>query len=356
MNNFDAMKQYFIPSNLLTTMLEVYKKIGQNPAFNEKLTNSKLYLQEQTIERDTYFMANLIHLHISDNRMRLIITKNSAPTTLEERNLVGLKEVIRNIQFDAKDHTFNGSDILQYLNKIFGKNSHKFTNKSYRDIIGSRTKNTKPMSIRLSFEKMLEEYHQNVTKKTYEPLYLSIIAYLEMEILQPYSDHNSIASILALYYMLLRSDLEVFRYISFIEKYIQVFEQWEQEKKMSYINYQNSHLQLNGIIQLLFDIILESYSNLQDMIRENSFEKRMFKGDGIEQTIYQLPNTFTKEDIRRFHPQVSESTINRALFKLRDENIITPLGKGRSARWVKLISDDDPRNIFGQNYEISSKE
>lgn len=38
-------------------------------------------------------------------------------------------------------------------------------------------------------------------------------------------------------------------------------------------------------------------------------------------------------------------------FKLRDEQIIMPLGKGRSARWMKIISENDPRLIFGLNYE-----
>ena len=47
----------------------------------------------------------------------------------------------------------------------------------------------------------------------------------------------------------------------------------------------------------------------------------------------------------------SDSTINRILFKLRDEQIIMPLGKGRSARWMKIISENDPRLIFGLNYE-----
>ena len=28
-----------------------------------------------------------------------------------------------------------------------------------------------------------------------------------------------------------------------------------------------------------------------------------------------------------------------------------PLGKGRSARWMKLIKEDDPKMMFGGNYE-----
>ena len=64
-----------------------------------------------------------------------------------------------------------------------------------------------------------------------------------------------------------------------------------------------------------------------------------------------MPVYFTKDDVRRYHPDASDSTINRILFKLRDDGIIMPLGKGRSARWMKLINENDPKMIFGENYE-----
>ena len=88
------------------------------------------------------------------------------------------------------------------------------------------------------------------------------------------------------------------------------------------------------------------------MIKKLTQQERAFKSDVIEVTILQkIPVYFTKDDIRRSHPNASDSTINRILFKRRDEQIIMPLGKGRSARWMKIISENDPRLIFGLNYE-----
>lgn len=354
MNNFEALKQYMIPSETLNNMLDVYKSIGQNKFLFESLGDSKYYLMEQGLERDTFFLASLLNLNITDNRMRLLITKNSNPVNNEEKTLVGLKEVLRTIRNDAPIHTFNGSDLLLYLNRIFGKNSHKFTTRSIKDVTGISTRSKVP-SIRLAYEQMLDEYHQNITKKSYEKLHLSIIAYLETELMKPMSDHNELASLLALYYMIIRSNLDVFYYISFFELLITNKDSWDNQKQLSFINFPTTHLHITGIIDQLFVLIKQAYKDLDDVIRTNTYDKHMFKSDGIEQTIYNLPSTFSKEDIRKFHPEVSDSTINRALFKLRDENIIIPLGKGRSARWVKVIKDDDPRSIFGQSYEIPNK-
>ena len=116
MNNFEALSQYMIPSNILMKMLEVYKNIGQNKYLEEELGDAKYYLIEQNIERETFIIASILNLNISDNRMRLIITKNSNPTNQEEKILLGIKEVLKIIQKDAPEHTFNGSYILWYLN------------------------------------------------------------------------------------------------------------------------------------------------------------------------------------------------------------------------------------------------
>lgn len=350
MNNFEALKQYMIPTTNLFNMLEVYKYFGENKYLEDSLGDTANYLFEQSLEADTFFIVSLLNLKISDNRLRLIITKNSHPVNNEEKQVVEVKEVLRLIRKDAINHTFNGSDILQYLNRIFGKNSHKFTTRNFGDLLGAKNSN-KTASIRLSFEKMLDEYHLHYNKNSFEKIYLSITAYLEMDLMKPYSDHNELASILALYYMINRLNIVSFKYVSFIEKLLNNIDSWENEKRLSFVNFPTSHLNLNGLVNILFEIIKSSYIDLKEIIRTKTFDKRMLKGDGIEQTVFMLPNTFTKEDIRKYHPHVSDSTINRALFKLRDDNIIAPLGKGRSARWVKIIADDDPRKLFGSHYE-----
>ena len=83
------------------------------------------------------------------------------------------------------------------------------------------------------------------------------------------------------------------------------------------------------------DLAIDAYKKTEKVIKEYMVDKSLHKGDNIEITISNLPRTFTKDEIRAYHPYVSESTINRALAKLKEENNIKPLGKGRSAKWVK---------------------
>jgi predicted HTH transcriptional regulator len=74
------------------------------------------------------------------------------------------------------------------------------------------------------------------------------------------------------------------------------------------------------------------------MAHEYAFEKELNKSDNIENSILKMEEIFTKEDIRKRHPNVSDATIDRTLKRLKDEDKIRPLGKGRSSKWQRIVS------------------
>lgn len=349
MNNFEVLNHYTIPSDVLMDMLSIYRLLGMNHEYQKQLQEQESYLEQEVIEKDTFYLANLMGIAITSNRLRLLITKNAVPKNKEEERVVGIKKVVKSIRKNAKEHlTYNGSDILDYLNIIFGKHTIKFTPMTQE----KKTSLKQPLSIRVVFERMLEEYHRYTKGKRFEPIFLSVIAYMEMINLKPYTNYNELAGVLALYYMILSCDVISFSYISFFELYTKLKEQISTAVAKGSINYQDNYLKTTDTVRLIFRLIDTSYQQLVNLIKTYSYQEHAFKSDMLEVTIIQkMPVYFTKDDLRRIHPDASDSTINRTLFKLRDEKMIMPLGKGRSARWMKLIKEDDPRVIFGVNYE-----
>ena len=57
---------------------------------------------------------------------------------------------------------------------------------------------------------------------------------------------------------------------------------------------------------------------------------------GIVKGVKNVLGIFTKEDIRNACLDVSDSTINRVFRKLKKEEEIEVLGKGRNAKWKRL--------------------
>lgn len=347
MDNFEVLSQYSIPSDVLKNMLSLYKLIGMNDQYDLKLDEKREFLESDVIEKDTFFASRLLNVNVSDQRLRLLITKDSKPTTKQEEVVTGLKRVFKRMHQNAKEgYTFNGSDILDNLNIIFGKKSTSFSKENYV------MKGERPISIRLKYEQILEKYHLFKKEEKFENIFLSVITFMEMSNLNPYTNNNEFASILALYYMLLTSDAKCFLYVSFIEKYYLQKEQIKDSVLKGSINYWERYLLTTDTVRLIYKLIISSYKEIDEMIKQYYFNSRAYKSDVIEETVIKkMPVYFTKDDVRRFHPDASDSTINRILFKLRDEGSIMPLGKGRSARWMKLIKEDDPKMMFGGNYE-----
>ena len=97
MDNFEILKHYTIPSDVLMDMLSTYRLLGMNLEYEEKIKDQAKYLRNEVIEKDTFFLANLIGVDITDNRLRLLITKNSLPKNKEEQMVVGIKKVVNMI-------------------------------------------------------------------------------------------------------------------------------------------------------------------------------------------------------------------------------------------------------------------
>ena len=332
MSNFDNLKQYILPSDLLLDMLNIYKLIGKNSIYEESLKKNINSIENATLERDVYFLSLLLNIDVTDNRLRLIITKNSTPRNNDERIVKGIKTVLTQIKASVKEYDFNSSDLLSYINTIYGDKYAKF---SASMVKGDRRKRIPDQSLRLKINNVLDDYHVYFEKELYERIFLSLMAYTELININPFTKGNEVASLLALYYMILRCEVDCFRYNSFYETLYENYEAFKKEEVAASMNYREGFMQIFGLARFIYNLIDKSYAKLEAIIKEYSHEESVNKSDNVENTIYQLPNIFTKDDIRSAHPFVSEATINRILVKLRDEEYITPLGKGRSAKWIK---------------------
>ena len=337
MSNFDNLKQYILPSDLLLDMLNIYKLIGKNSIYEESLKKNIKFIENSALERDVYFLSLLLDLDITDNRLRLIIMKNSSPRNNEERVVTGLKNVLTQIRTSAKSYDFNSSDLLSYINTIYGAKYAKFSTSMVK---GDRKKRIPDQSLRLKINNVLDDYHVYFEKELYEKIFLSLMAYVELININPFTNGNEIASLLALYYMILRCEVDCFRYNSFFETLYNNYNNFRREQVAASMNYREGFVQIFGLARFIYDLIAQNYAKLEDIIKEYTYEESVNKSDNVENTIYQLPNIFTKDDIRSAHPFVSEATINRILVKLRDEEYITPLGKGRSAKWIKTQKNE----------------
>ena len=124
--------------------------------------------------------------------------------------------------------------------------------------------------------------------------------------------------------------------------------EFDTEVRNASFNWNEGFSQVLPFHRFILKISSYAYDEINDLIRDYEYDSQLNKSNNVENTITKLPDVFSKDDIRNIHPYISDSTINRTLKRLRDIEMIRPLGKGRSAKWIKLVKSTNKKIAFEQ--------
>lgn len=335
MSSIANIDRFIIPNDIIVSLTKIYEHIGKNEIYSDVLNSDIDRVIAQTVERDTFFLALILKLDLTDARMRLIITKDSSFRTKEESILYYAKELLMTIQQKHMGLRFQSNDILNMVNFVYKQyNPIKFSYLPLERRSMLQSQNMKSKRV------ILDEINENVEKyihnQTYEKITMMVHQFVDFVNLEPFDNENLCASYILLYLLVLKNKLYAFKYISFFEVLFNNLNEFNEALKKASYQWKEGYAQVEDLLRVFTKMIMQGYEKTEKIIKEYKFDQSLSKGDNIEVTISRLPEIFTKEEIRFKHPYVSESTINRALIKLRDENKIRPLGKGRSAKWQRI--------------------
>lgn len=322
-----------LANDVVCKLVKLYRYIGNNDFYINSLGNDIEKAIIKTVEKDAYFLSKILDLQISEARKKLIITKDSQPRTKEEATLSKLKEILLGIQ--QKYHTLRmqSNDLYNMMNYIYSHYSIiKFAMyEGERSLLQSQTMKSK----RIILDEMFALVERLNAKGLYEKIILYIHYYIDLFNLNAFESKNTTLNYLILYQIVLSSDLNAFKYVSFFELIYNNLTEFNNELCKASLNWSEGIAQTTDFVRYFLQIIENAYKNADLMIKNYLFDKTNKKGENIESLILNMETIFTKEDIRLNYPYVSESTINRALVNLRDNGLIIPIGKGRSAKWMR---------------------
>lgn len=324
MSCIENINRYVVPNDLIKALTEVYKYIGRNESYNNLISkNDMKKIVEQTIERDAFYIGKIINLNLTDNRLRLIITKTSEPRNKEEAILTRLMGVLTDFQNKTNLYGVKTIDQKNMITYIYDpKHEIKY--------------DAKIMNNGMDKKQYLDQLTDILysSDDNFESIILLSNYFIDLFNLKPFAEYNELCALLTLYLLILKSEINCFKYVSFFEFLYNNYEEFNEKLINASLNWQIGMSQPTDFISFIVKLIKEAYDRTENIIKTYKEDQNISKGDNIENTIFnELPREFTKEDLRQYHPYVSESTINRALQKLRDENKIEPIGKGRSAKW-----------------------
>ncbi len=350
MNCLKHCKQANIPADVFIKSLSLYYKMGWNPGYKTLFHDNREMIVDKLIERESlsFYRFFFPDDKIKSSRFRSLRLSSSVANNNREQRYINIYRIFSMIHDRDADFKLTIPEIMDLV-RLFYDRLPEGKRIAYQKVASDEAGllSQEKRSRREDIEKMIDLYETIKKENIVEHGHLNLcfmLDFLNMEIFK-IPDHEAIA--LLIYYILNMVDgYHVTHYESFFEKMLVNRDEYRQLLKTSVFQWSEGLADVTPLRRFFIRLYNNLYDSLSETARDYEYENNLAinKTDYVENTIYKLPEVFSKDDVRKRHPTVSDSTINRTLKRLHEQNKIRPLGKGRAAKWMRIDTKENDRN------------
>ena len=350
MYSLENIKRISYPADLVIDLTKLYRFKGKDFYYEDVFKNQMNNIVNETIYKDCLYASRLLELNVTENRMKLIIQKNSAPKNNDEKILANLKNVFTIIQQKGEELDLAPNEFLALADKIF----KGIVNVGFRtakvEVQFNLLREKKVVSMRDDFEKILNLYKSYLRKNEVEATQLATNLFVDVLNTKIFDKYNYFLCLLIYYCLLFKERFNVLKHLSFFEMLYNAKPEFDAAVSEASYEWQSGFSKTAPLNRLTINFMLEGYQMIEAKVQAHDFDKELKKLDMVATSILKLGEIFTKDEIRKKNPEASESTINRALEYLKKQNMVRPNGTGRNASWLKITTED---HIDLQNKQAS---
>lgn len=340
MNCLNNVDRAVFRADLVKSLTNLYTYKGKDFYYEEVLKNYMKEIINNTIYKDVYYASKLLDLNVSEARLKAIAKNDSNPKTKDEivvanlkRTFIEIQDRSNNINLTVDEFEALGQSIFRNVVKIsFNKKTDKMND------YGTKPKDS-PYD-RLNAE--LNLYVKIKESKRIESIQIITRLFVDLLHMKCFNVENEFLCLVIQYCLLFTEDFNVFKYASFFEEYYNMKTKFD--KAIAEADYMyNEGLSDPASLNIEFiNLMLNGYKKADALVQDQRFNKdyRIKKIDVVMSAILKLDTVFSRDDVKRECPMLSDTTINRALKELKDEGKIKPNGTGRSATWIKLVEPE----------------
>jgi hypothetical protein len=336
--------------------------MGKNDYYQLLFSDSYKHITYSVANQDAYsfFKIFLPQYKITESRLRTLLLDSTVPKNTAETLYKNIVYIFRQIkEKDIEPFALNVTEVNDLVRLLFSSASkEKVQYRRYKTNTHSLL-SKESGSMREKLEELIKEFQSIKKDNSFEPLILHmnlIVDFLNMDIYT--GERSELIAVLLLYILMIQEGFIVCNYVSFFAKLHLYKEDFDKALALCKFQWAEGLSELMPMLRLFIKIYTELYYDLSERARDFEYESKLeiSKSDYIENTIMKLEEVFAKDEIRKRHPLISDSTINRTLKRLQEQEKIRPLGKGRSAKWIKLVKSTKKLNFQEQlNLDLGDK-
>ena len=347
MREYDYKKIY---TKLLTPeIVQLLAQIHEHKGEHAKVQEDELtHLIEIARIQSTEASNRIEGIYTSDERLQKLVKDKTTPRNRSEKEIAGYRDVLATIH-ESYDYIPVKPGMILQLHRDLYKFSGMSIGGNYKtsdnvieekDAHGNKRVRFQPVpawETSMAMEKLCESYNELCKSGQYDPLLMIPVFILDFLCIHPFNDGNGRMSRLLTLLLLYRAGYNVGKYIS-IEKLI------ERTKGAYYDDLQESsanwHEKENDYIPFVtyqLGVILAAYREFSERVKVVTESTR--KPNRVRDIIRSHLGKITKAEIMQQCPDVSQTTIQRALNDLVKSGEVIKIGGGRytSYTWNREI-------------------
>lgn len=322
------------------TLIHEYK--GEQRLFIELHKDELNEVVEIAKVQSTEASNRMEGISTAEDRLKNLVQAKTTPRNRDESEIAGYRDVLSTIHENYDYIPINTNYLLQLhrdLYKFLGNvdgGIFKTSDNMIQETDADRDERIrfKPVAAwetPVSIDGLCKAFFE--AKNEVEPLLLDIMFILDFLCIHPFNDGNGRMSRLLTLLLLYQSGFIVGKYIS-IEKIIEESkETYYEVLQDSSINWHENENDYKPFVNYMLGVIVKAYKEFESRVKLLT-APNLSKADRIREIIKKHIGTITKSELLAMNPDISDTTIQRALAELLKNGEIEKIGGGRYTKYV----------------------
>lgn len=342
--DFKASAEKLLTNDIVNMLGCIHEYKGQQNLFIEAKADVLLHMLENAKLQSTEASNRIEGVCTSDERIQALVKEKSTPRNRNENEIAGYRDVLATIHENYDYIPPRGNVILQLHRDLYQYSGVGIGGrfKSTDNVIEEQLENgRKRIRFRpaTAFETpdmmdvLCNQFMREIDRGEVDPLLLIPMFVLDFLCIHPFNDGNGRMSRLLTLLLLYRAGYIVGKYISIemlIEKTKDTYYDALQASSEGWHEGTNDYV---PFVSYMLGIIKSAYKTFSERV-EHLTTKGISKPERVRQFIENKLGKVTKRDIMDACPDISTTTIEKALGDLVKNGTIIKIGNGRGTGYV----------------------
>lgn len=347
MNSLKYIEKYndVIDAEIYALASQIHEYKGQQNLYIEANKDALTELLEIAKIQSTEASNEIEGIITTEERIKkLVIIKTTMPKTRSEEEIAGYRDVLNIVHESYQFIPVSPSTILQFHRDLYKFNSantggeYKEVDNVISDVLldGAKRIRFKPVAsylVESAIEDICLNYNNALNEENIDPLIVIPMFILDFLCIHPFRDGNGRMSRLLTLLLLYQSGFIVGKYISIERLIADHKDEYYDALQASSADWHENKNTYKPFVKYMLGIIIAAYRDFSARV-ELITNPELSKPDRVAKIIEGTLGEISKSEVMKLCPDISQTTVQRALNSLLKEGKIIKTKAGKYTRYI----------------------